>query len=133
MRRLTNQIQARHPIQPIIKDADGRPRFKPNAIVRYLLDHGGFDLNTLTERDFSREDWQQFAQLIGYSLAGFGELSYVDRETYEAAVTLSTTEQLETEARLQYLREQLQCLRNALRHPIAELYGISPDDLGDLD
>ena len=130
---MATTAQARHPMQPIIQDKDGRLRFKQNAIVRYLLDHGRLDLNALAARDFAREDWQQFAQLIGYSLSGFGELPYVDRETYEAAVTLSTTEQLETEARLQHLREQVQYLRNALRHPIAELYGISPDDLGDHD
>ncbi len=34
---------------------------------------------------FSDEDREQFAQLIGYSLNGFGELSYVSEETYEAA------------------------------------------------
>jgi hypothetical protein len=32
---------------------------------------------------FDREDWEQFAQLIGYSLDGFGELSYVSQETHK--------------------------------------------------
>jgi len=34
---------------------------------------------------FPQEDREQFAQLIGYSLSGFGELDYVSDETYEVA------------------------------------------------
>jgi hypothetical protein len=34
---------------------------------------------------FSNEDRQQFAQLIGYSLGGYSELSYVDDDAYKAA------------------------------------------------
>ena len=29
--------------------------------------------------DFAREDREQFAQLIGYSICGFGDLDYVRR------------------------------------------------------
>lgn len=49
-------------------------RFKENSIVRFLLDGGPFDLNMLARMPFSVEDREQFAQLIGYSLEGFGEL-----------------------------------------------------------
>jgi len=75
----------RHPVQPMVKDDHGVMRFKENAIVRYLLDKGPFDMNHLALQEFSAEDAEQFAQLIGYSLSGFGDLSYVSNETYTKA------------------------------------------------
>lgn len=74
----------RHPVQPLVM-LDGVKRFKENAIVRHLLDSGSLDLNRLACLPFSQEDREQFAQLIGYSLAGFGELSYVTNATYNRA------------------------------------------------
>lgn len=79
--------KAKHPIQPLVKDEQGVVRFKKNAIVRMLLDIGTIDMNKLGTMDFSNEDRIQFAQLIGYSLSGFSELSYVDDKTYELAAT----------------------------------------------
>lgn len=75
----------RHPLQPLYRDEHGVIRFKANAIVRFLLDRGPFDLNTLGRMEFSDEDREQFAMLIGYSVGGFSELDYVSDETYEAA------------------------------------------------
>lgn len=75
----------KHPIQPLEKDKHGTTRFKANAIVRLLLDDGKYDMNRLAMLPFSDEDREQFAQLIGYSLSGFGDLSYVSDETYEKA------------------------------------------------
>lgn len=66
----------RHPMQPVKFDG-ATIRFKANDIVRFLLDAGPFDMNQLAVMKFSREDREQFAQLIGYSVSGFGELSYV--------------------------------------------------------
>lgn len=77
----------KHPIQPLEKDSDNILRFKQNAIVRFLLDAGPFDLNQLALRPFSQEDEEQFAQLIGYSLGGFRGLSYVSDETYDKAAS----------------------------------------------
>ena len=74
-----------HPIQPLYKDDSGVVRFKENAIVSFLLDNGPFDMNALAVSQFSNEDREQFAQLIGYSLCGFGDLDYVSDETYERA------------------------------------------------
>jgi len=79
----------KHPIQPLELDEEGKIRFKQNAIVRYLLDSGGIDMNQLALIPFSQDDREQFAQLIGYSLCGFGELSYVSDETLEAAEKMS--------------------------------------------
>ena len=75
----------KHPIQPLLKDDDGIIRFKQNDIVRWLLDAGPFDMNMIAITPFKKEDREQFAQLIGYSLCGFGELSYVSDETINKA------------------------------------------------
>ena len=76
---------AKHPMQPIEIDDRGCPRFKANAIVRYLLDEGGIDLNQIAIKNFSAEDQMQLAQLIGYSVGGYGELDYVTDESYDEA------------------------------------------------
>ena len=75
----------RHPVQPVRIDNDGVVRFVPNRIVRFLLDAGPYDMNTLAMMPWSDEDREQFAQLIGYSVQGFGELSYASDETYAIA------------------------------------------------
>lgn len=80
-----------HPMQPVILDTDGVARFQRNAIVRYLLDWAstrGCNLNDLALMPFVREDWEQFAQLIGYSVSGFGELGYASPETVAKADAL---------------------------------------------
>jgi len=78
-----------HPIQPLYKDKHGTIRFKKNSIVRFLLDAGPYDLNDICILEFSEEDEEQFAQLIGYSLGGFGELSYVSDETHDKAAAIA--------------------------------------------
>ena len=75
----------RHPIQPVYKTSTGVARFKENKIVGLLLSAGPFDLNQLALMNFEDEDHEQFAQLIGYSVSGFGELSYASDDTVEAA------------------------------------------------
>lgn len=82
----------RHPVQPLLIARHGTVHFKENAIIRYLLDAGPFDLNHLACIPFSIEDRVQFAQLIGYSLAGFGELSYVSDADYERAAAQTPRE-----------------------------------------
>lgn len=79
----------KQPMQPLYKDDHGVVRFQENAIVRYLLDRStaGYktDLNDLAIIPFEQDDQEQFAQLIGYSLSGYGELSYVSDESYGTA------------------------------------------------
>lgn len=116
----------KHPIQPLEKDTRGTPRFKSNAIVEYLLKEGPFDLNHLACQKFNAEDREQFAQLIGYSLGGFGELSYVSDETYAAAEKMYEQGVTELEARNAALREELDTLKAGLRERVerlAELVG----------
>lgn len=92
----------RHPPQPVVM-IDGVARFKANAIVEYLLGvarRNGFGLNELAGvgtfapgKPFSREDWSQFAQLIGYSVSGYCDLSY--GEDRVAGPALREAERLE--------------------------------------
>ena len=119
----------KHPIQPLEADEHGTVRFKGNAIVRFLLDRGPFDMNQLATQGFSKEDQEQFAQLIGYSLCGFGELGYVSGETYEAAEKMHSDGKTETEARIEYLEETLETVRAGMREIVPALFRIHPDDL----
>ncbi len=68
-----------HPTQPIVL-VHGVVRFKVNAIVRYLLDAHPGGLNMLGTLIAADEDRRQLAQLIGYSVSGYGDLPYVDEE-----------------------------------------------------
>ena len=73
-----------HPTQPIVLDEYGTTRFKANKVVRFLYDWAtqrGMGLNTLALMDFTDEDREQFAQLLGYSVSGFGELPYARAKT----------------------------------------------------
>jgi hypothetical protein len=71
-------------MQPLVWDGKVI-RFKQNAIVCYLLENGGIDLNMIATIPFNREDREQFAQLIGYSVSGFGDLSYTSKSTVSEA------------------------------------------------
>lgn len=120
------------PIQPLI-NYNGRPRFHENAIVRFLLDWAtqhGMGLNQIATKQFSNADRQQFAQLIGYSLDGYGELSYVDDLAYETAEAMYTQQSNQVQARADILQAKLEKFRADMLAPIAELYSVHPDDLG---
>ncbi|WP_286206048.1 DUF550 domain-containing protein [Escherichia coli] len=76
------------PMQPLVIDHLGTLRFKENPIVRSLLDYAserGYGLNEIACAQFDAEDQMQLAQLIGYSLSGYGTLSYVTDESYNRA------------------------------------------------
>lgn len=120
------------PIQPIIVDEHGTTRFKKNELVQYLLDNGGLTINDLAKKEFSQEDRIQFAQLIGYSLSRFSELSYVTDEAYYAAQNMKEEGMTEEQAKIQYLEEQLANLRSVLKEPMAKLFRVHPDDLNDV-
>lgn len=78
-----------HPMQSIYIDKDGNARFKENKIVRYMLDRNIINMNDIASLRFSNEDRMQFAQLIGYSVDGYGDLSYVSDESYNKAVEIA--------------------------------------------
>ena len=120
----------KHPIQPLENDDHGVLRFKANAIVRHLLDHGGIDMNALACMDFSVEDREQFAQLIGYSLSGYSELGYVSDETFAAAQKVAEGMD-ERDARIGSLEEMLATVREGLRIAVPAVFRVHPDDLAD--
>ena len=118
-----------HPIQPLALDEHGVLRFKSNALVRHLLDNGGIDMNDLAVIDFPQEDREQFAQLIGYSQCGFGELSYVSDATYEAADIMHERGLSEKDARIAHLEDTLEEVQKGVRQASVALFRIHPDDL----
>jgi hypothetical protein len=81
-----------HPMQPVERDADGVSRFKANKIVRFLVDWAaprGMSLHDLAMLPFDAADRAQLAQLIGYSVDGYSELSYVSDRSYDQAAKLA--------------------------------------------
>lgn len=72
-----------NPLQPFVRDHDGRLHFRKNAIVKWLVDQVPGQLNTLNKMPFSDEDWAQLLQLLGYSPCSFGESPRVS-DTLEA-------------------------------------------------
>lgn len=119
------------PIQPTYTDTHGTIRFRENHIVRYLLDHGGLDLHALAlALPNEQADWEQFAQLIGYSLSGFGDLSYVRDETYAVAEALAMNPAIaETQARLDHQAALLAHARAQVKQLAALLFHVNEDDL----
>jgi hypothetical protein len=76
---------SKHPMQPIALDERGVARFKENAIIQWLFETGKLNLNEIALMRFDDEDRMQLAQLLGYSVSGFGDLSYADPEVVAAA------------------------------------------------
>jgi hypothetical protein len=83
----------KHPRQPIGLDTEHVARFKTNKLIRWMLKQGEegkkFDLNTIgrvaaSGREFSWDDCVQVWQQLGYSVSGFGELSFVPKDEVDA-------------------------------------------------
>lgn len=122
----------KNPIQPLYWAEDGLIRFKQNKIIRDLLDFAtekGFGLNEIACGEYTADDHAQLAQLIGYSLYGFGELSYVDNHTFEAARAMCHEGKTEQQARIEYLEGVIAELKEKLRGPMAMLFEVHEDDL----
>lgn len=119
--------EMRNPIQPFGDDGKGVTRFKGNKIVQYLLDNGGIDLNQLsrvsqTGEFFSRDDWEQFHQLIGYSVSSIPSLS---EETARAVAQGGDSR----DARIKALESMLEDARKHVRNLTTSLFNVHPDDL----
>ena len=119
----------RHPLQPLGRDENGVIRFKENKLVRFLLDAGPFDLNQIARMDFSDEDREQFAQLIGYSHSGACGLSYFSGVALIASYEAYNKGITELEARLGLAEEKLKRLKSVMREATADLYDMNPNDL----
>lgn len=118
------------PLHNLHIDEQGTLRFKESKIVKYLLDNSEIVPTTIY---FPKEDWEQFSQLIGYSVSGWGGLPYVSDIAYEMVCTKQNSfnkkfedvyaEQLETETmRLREILKSAMC-------GIFNLDGGSLDDL----
>lgn len=118
----------KNPIQPIGDDGHGVLRFKSNKIVRHLLDNGGIDLNQLhgTGLNFSRNDWEQFNQLIGYSVSGLPGLSL---ETGAAIDKMENGVTDWRDARIKALEEIIEEYRKHAKALAVTVFEIHPDDL----
>ena len=75
-----------YPIQPI-KDA----RFEQNPIVNWLCSEVS-DMNKISiyaqQNNVDDKYQEQIAQLVGYSIGGYGDLSYVTDESYYRAQSI---------------------------------------------
>ncbi|MEL7893460.1 hypothetical protein [Vreelandella neptunia] len=84
-------LACRYPMQPIVTDQHGVYRFEENPIIGHLVRNVS-DLNRIAawcmENDIEQKYQEQLAQLIGYSVSGYGTLSYVSDESYERADSL---------------------------------------------
>lgn len=119
----------KHPMQPLVAKNETL-RFKQNAIINYLFESGKMDLNAIACMPFDAEDRMQLAQLLGYSLSGYGDLSFVTNESYETARTMYDEGITDTrDARIATLEMELFRVRAGMRDTIAHLYGLHPDDL----
>lgn len=114
---------SKHPMQKIENG-----RFVPNAIVEWLLENGGFDMNDIARQPFSQEDREQFVQLIGYSVGGWSSLSYVSDESLVQAERMMTTGD-PRDARIEALEDMLESIRKPLRQAACKAFAIHPDDL----
>ena len=113
------------PIQPI---EDGR--FVGNSIVMALLKTSTLDLNDIGMIPFTDQERMQFAQLIGYSVRGFSELSYVNDETHDAVMIINENiNATEEESRSYALRKQLDEAKRGIKIAAAALFDVHPDDL----
>jgi len=84
------------PVQPVVRDPEGVVRFRVNRVVRAFMeaarDGKQLDLNAIASAhiagQYTREELVQFAQLIGYSVSGWSDLSYVTDRDYAKAQRL---------------------------------------------
>ena len=79
-------------MQPVEMADDGVIRFKANKIIRWLYnlpkDRPIPDLNEISiiaQTSGWEDDMVQFWQLLGYSVSGYGDLSFVPPEIIERA------------------------------------------------
>jgi len=120
----------RNPMQPMTTNQDGYHYFKANEIVKYILIASQVNIDEiLCDPKFTDDDKRQFMQLVGFSLNRYGDMSCVDTEAYEiASVMADDPEITEEAARIGYLENLLDTLRDKLEAPVAELYGVSRYD-----
>jgi hypothetical protein len=112
----------KQPMQPIVLDEDGVPRFQENKVITFLFETGKLDLNMLSvmvaNGVIPTEDYSQITQMLGYSVSGWGDLSNspsedVTKADFEADLILKGQKKEYVEAaqsmtRMTELQEALQ-------------------------
>ena len=111
------------PLQPIREG-----RFIANKVVAWLLENGSKDMNDIASQVFPVEHRRQFAQLIGYSVSGYGSLSYCNDESYDTTVLVAETGKEELEARNEVLREKLKTIKEGLKVVASAAFEKHPAD-----
>lgn len=91
-----NEKPVRQPMQPIIVDENGVARFKKNKMVADLMDRVAPAVENWMRKEvidgrYTREDYTQLMQLVGYSVAGFGDLDLVDKDATARADAIVET------------------------------------------
>lgn len=77
-------------MQPVVVDSAGVVRFLPNKIIQWLFDTGKMNLNEIARnQEFHERDHMQIAQLLGYSVSGYGDLSYASEDSVITADALA--------------------------------------------
>lgn len=122
---------AKHPIQKVIVDDSGVWRFTQNDIVQFMLDKlktFNYDLNDLHSdcHDKDKEDWDQFNQLIGYSVSG----APISDTVRTVAYHMFEKESSEEESRITVLEGQLEYTKKHIGYVAAELFRMAPEDFG---
>lgn len=108
----------KHPIQPPVV-VNGIDRFKENPIINWMLNKGKksekFDMNDIAYEFVDTEHYQQFLQLIGYSLSGFPGNESIRNVAY-AMLESGKSEQ---DAKIEYYEKKLEDIKSTLR-PVYE-------------
>lgn len=118
-----------HPFQPLYltsSEENAVLRFKKNNIIDYLFTSGKLDLNAIMGMGFPVEDYEQLAQLLGYSHSGFGSLSYVRNETWYGAREASKGHDSMLMARYTALTKELADIKAIIKKHRDELDELLP-------
>lgn len=112
----------KHPIQPLELDAKGVLRFKKNRILECCVEQSNLSkLTAMFDRDEYKDDWNQLAQVIGYSHSGAP--SYLTEETWQAALKMHKEGKSELQARYEALRDEVARLEDRIARATKALVG----------
>ena len=121
----------KQPIQPLYQTSEQSIiRFRPNKLVRYLVNNGDISFNDLARLPgISPDDWMQLAMLIGYSLDGFRDLHYVSKEVADIAEAMLKEGKPFLEARAEIAEKSLREIRDDVRNFATTILETCGDDL----
>ena len=129
----------KHPLQKVHLDKNDTFRFVQNEIVCFMVEklkEFGFDLNDLHANcNASSDDWDQFNQLIGYSVSGIparnSDVCDIPYQLMNEDGTLKGDDP--NTLSFNFYEKRLNDLKKQLAEPMAELFDIHPADLFDAD